>query len=54
MRRQKFTISEFTCLTCGMKIPLSRRMGRKREQGHIKDIYCPRCGKVSKFSENRY
>jgi len=35
---------------CGIIIPLPR-MSRQREKGHIKDLWCPKCGKVHGFKE---
>lgn len=32
-------------------IPLPRKMKRPRENGHIKDIFCPFCNKVQKTTE---
>ena len=53
-RRRWTVISEFTCMECGMKVPLPRNHGNQRESGHVKDIYCPGCKKVSKFKELKY
>jgi predicted RNA-binding Zn-ribbon protein involved in translation (DUF1610 family) len=49
----KYTISYFTCPECGMEIPLPRPNGRKRKRGHIKDLFCPRCGKIQKTLEHK-
>lgn len=35
---------------CGIIVPLPR-IHRQREKGHIKDIWCPKCGKVHGFRE---
>ncbi len=35
---------------CGTIIPLPR-MSRQREKGHIKDLWCPKCGCVHGFKE---
>lgn len=48
------TISNFVCEDCGMEMPLPRKRGKQREKGHIKDVFCPRCGRVSKFKEFGY
>lgn len=45
--------SYFVCMECGMVIPLPRKHGKRRERGHIKDIYCPGCKKETKFRERR-
>lgn len=49
--RTPFTISQFKCQECGHIIPLPRKKKREREKGHIKDIYCPWCDKVTKTIE---
>lgn len=46
MRKRTFTISHFLCPECHNVIPLPRKANRSRENGHIKDIYCPYCNKV--------
>lgn len=38
--------SEFYCCNCGTKgIPIARRKGAEREAGHLKRLYCLKCGK---------
>lgn len=51
MHRQKYDISQFVCPGCNKTIPLPRKMKKPRENGHIKDIYCPWCDKVQKMAE---
>lgn len=51
MRRHSFTISQFVCPDCGLVVPLPRGKNRPRENGHIKDIWCARCGEIRKFKE---
>lgn len=46
-----FSISNFMCPECGKIIPLPRPNTKARENGHIKDIYCPYCRKIQKFRE---
>ena len=53
MRRQKFVISHFYCNECKTDMPLPRKRGKMRENGHIKDLYCPVCKKIRKFTERR-
>lgn len=44
MTRRNYTISEFYCTRCGTKgMPLARKMGKQRENGHLKKIYCLHC-----------
>lgn len=47
----KYTISQFKCPECDHIIPLPRQNKRCRENGHIKDIYCPWCDKVQHMLE---
>ena len=51
MKRQPYNISNFLCPGCHHVIPLPRKAKSERESGHIKDIYCPWCGKVQKTIE---
>lgn len=38
--------SEFYCVECGNKgIPIIRKKGKEREAGHLKRIYCLKCGR---------
>ena len=48
------TISNFICPECCLNFPLPRNHGRQRKNGHIKDIYCPKCDKIQKFREYKY
>lgn len=54
IRDKKFVTSDFICQECGFKFPLPRRKFKQREKGHIKDIYCPKCNKITKFKEIRF
>jgi len=52
MKKGKTTQSNFVCLECGkMGIPIHRK--RNREKGHVKDLYCVYCGKVTHQMELR-
>lgn len=51
MRKRQYEITEFICPQCGNKFPLPRPSGRKREKGHIKDLWCPFCQEKVKFKE---
>jgi len=46
-------LSTFICPECGNTFPLMRNRSRQRERGHVKDIYCPYCHKIQKFTEIR-
>ena len=40
-----FIENEFYCTQCGNKgIPIQRKRGQEREAGHLKKIYCLKCG----------
>lgn len=51
MSNRNLEISQFVCPDCGLIMPLPRRHGKERETGHIKDLFCPRCGKIEKMLE---
>lgn len=46
-------ISNCICPECGHTFPIPRRMDRQRPKRHIKDLYCPFCGRVQKMLEVR-
>ena len=50
----RYCNSELVCPECGRKFPIPRKMSRQREKMHIKDLFCPFCGKVQKMTEIRY
>lgn len=43
----KFSLeSEFYCVACGTRgIPVIRKKGKEREAGHLKKLWCIKCGK---------
>jgi hypothetical protein len=51
-KRNDIYISELLCGECGAVFPIPRKKGERREQGHIKDLWCFRCKKITKFWEN--
>lgn len=52
MKNGKGSKSNFICLECGnMGIPIFRK--RSREKGHVKDLYCIYCKKVTHQMELR-
>ena len=53
MKRQKYNISYFICPECGSSMPLPRKKSRRRDKGHVKDLYCVFCNKVVKTTEVR-
>ena len=54
MKRSGCLISNFVCPECKKIVPLPRNHGRQRKKNHIKDIYCPFCKEVRKFTEITY
>lgn len=52
--RNECVISNFVCSNCNTVIPLPRNHGRQRKRGHIKDLYCPACDKITKCKEFTY
>ena len=53
MKTNRYTISNFICPDCGKAFPLPRPKARRREKGHVKDLYCPFCKKKVKTTELR-
>lgn len=51
MKNNYYTISQFLCPGCSKVIPLPRQNKRCRENGHIKDLYCPWCDTVQHMKE---
>ena len=48
------TTSEFYCTQCGNRgIPIIRKKGHQREEGHLKRIYCLYCKQVTNHAEIR-
>ena len=42
----KTVISDFYCICCGNKgIPIPRKNGKQREPGHLKRLFCLKCGR---------
>lgn len=48
------TYSDMYCTQCGKKnIPIQRKVGREREAGHLKKMYCIYCSKEVNMVEVR-
>jgi len=45
-------ISDCVCIICKSNFPIPR-IKHQRERGHIKDLYCPKCGKITQHWEVR-
>ncbi len=53
-RRYKVIINDFYCTCCGSKgIGIPRVVGKQRESGHLKKIYCLKCQKETNHVECR-
>ena len=51
-RSKTYSFDDFYCTQCGEKgIPILRQLGKERNAGHLKKLYCLRCGKETNFCE---
>lgn len=49
---RNYLISDFYCTGCGQKgMPVHRKTGQARENGHLKRIYCIYCGRDINMAE---
>ena len=54
MNKRKVRVSNFVCLVCKkMGIPIQRHGNKIREKGHIKDLHCVHCNKITQQMELR-
>lgn len=54
MRNGKYTISKMFCTKCGREgIAVPRKIGKYREAGHLKNLYCIYCGRERNHVEIR-
>lgn len=53
MRENNYEISKFICHECGGEFPLPRQKAKRRNKGHVKDLWCPYCQKTVKTTELR-
>ena len=49
--KKSFTISKFECPDCENEMYVSRQLSKQREDGHIKDLWCPYCKEIKKMKE---
>ena len=50
----RYTISDFYCTECGRRgINIVRKVGKEREPGHLKKIFCLYCNKETNHAEVR-
>ena len=52
-RNKAINMSTFICSICDKATYELPRIHRQREKGHIKDLFCPWCNKVTKCTEIR-
>ena len=52
MGKHYIVISMLACKDCGSRFPIPRKTCQLREKEHVKDIWCYRCKRVTKFIEN--
>ena len=51
MRKRTVIISPLQYSECGIRFSIPRKANRLRETGHVKDVWCYRCKRVTKFIE---
>jgi hypothetical protein len=51
MKKRAMTYSHMVCEECGSVFVLPRKATKGRGDGHIKDIWCIKCKKVTKHIE---
>lgn len=52
MSGRNYLISKFYCTGCGKEgMPIHRKTGQARENGHLKRIYCLNCGCEQNMAE---
>ena len=53
-KSKEITISDFYCVHCGKKgIDIPRKIGKQREAGHLKKLYCIHCKETWNAAEVR-
>lgn len=54
MRRTSVTTTYLLCPECKNVFYLPRKKSHRRENGHIKDLWCFKCKKITKHIEFRH
>lgn len=54
MGKHYIIISMLACKDCGSRFPIPRKSCSLREHGHIKDLWCYKCKRVTKFIEKPF
>jgi hypothetical protein len=53
-KNKETTTSEFYCVHCGnQNVPIARKIGKQREAGHLKKLYCIHCKETWNCAEVR-
>jgi len=52
--RYKIVRAYLRCLECGRIEKIWRKETKKHSVGHLKDLWCPRCQRVTKFTQLSY
>lgn len=47
----KFVSTDLVCPECGNVTTIQRKMSKEKQEGHIKDLYCYKCQKLTKQYE---
>ena len=50
-KKSPTVVTDLICLDCGNKMTIQRYKNKQKKVGHIKDLYCVNCGKVTKYYE---
>lgn len=51
-RKQKMFYSNLVCNKCGNAFKVPRKRAKKREEGHIKHMYCIKCKEITAHIED--
>lgn len=51
MKKTRIIKTELICSECGSIFPIMRKYNNQRETYHIKDLFCYKCAKETKFIE---
>lgn len=53
-KRNNVLLSQCVCQKCQTVLTVPRIHGQMRENGHVKDLWCPTCKQVEHFTEIKY
>jgi len=52
MKKQKMVTSKLHCTVCGNTQSIPRKRSKRREEGHIKHMFCIRCNETTAHIED--